>query len=113
MSHIISFLFPFALLILGGSAQAVQITLTADDALNATSFNTGLHWSNGLAPSGANTYVVPGHVLRTPPSGGNFTFAGSSLTINGGGELAFKGFNGDIITVNNLVLDGGYIEAFA
>ena len=98
-----------------GSALAVQITLTTSDAPGQTSFNTGLHWSNGQAPTSANTYVVPpGSTLRTPTSGGNLAFAGSSLTISGlsgpgGGNFEFAGSANSVITVNNLILDYGYI----
>lgn len=103
------------LLLHGGSAQAVQVTLTTSDAPGQSSFNSGLHWSNGQAPSAANTYVVPpGFTLRTPAGGGSGTFAGSSLTISGlsgpgGGSLEFAGTAGSVITVNNLILDYGYV----
>ncbi len=102
-----------------GSAQAVQVIMTSTDNLGQTSFNTGLHWSDGLPPSSANTYVVPpGYSLRTPEASGNYIFSGSSLTVNGlssgvggagGGALEFMGATGDVITVNDLILDYGYI----
>ena len=49
-----------------------------------------------------------GLTLRTPPNGGNYTFGGDSLTITNGG-LLFKGFNGDTITINNLVLNNATV----
>jgi|GEM_PF-5821055 len=108
-------LFVVAYAAVSNALRASEITLLNSDALNASSFNTGLNWSNAQPPSASNTYKVDGAgvVLRTPAAGGNFTFAGSSLTLSGGGTLAFKGFSGNTITVNNLLLDNGYIGAFA
>jgi len=92
-----------------GDMHAAVVTLIAGDPLNYTSFNTGLNWSNGLPPSSGNTYVVTGLDLRTPQSHLDFTFAGDSLTINGGGSLLFKGYNGYTITINNLTIDNGIV----
>ncbi len=63
--------------------RAAERTLSRNDELNTTSFNTGLNWDDGQAPTAGNTYVVPGgRTLRTPTSG-NHTFAGDQLTISG------------------------------
>lgn len=89
-------------------AMAATVTLTANDPLGYSSFDTPGSWSNGAAPSAGNAYIVSVAILRTPPSGGNYTFGGDSLTINGG-SLIFKGNNGDVITIHNLTLASGYV----
>ena len=45
-------------------AQAVEISLTASDGGGATSFNTGLHWNGGQAPSAGNTYTTGSFAIR-------------------------------------------------
>ncbi len=54
---------------------------TASDAYNTTGFTT-TNWTDGLAPSGGNTYVSRSYELRTPPSGNN-TFPGKRLIFDG------------------------------
>ena len=64
----------------------------------------------------ATTYfVVDGTRLRTPGDGASYTFAGDSLTINNttpySEGLMFKGTgNAGVITIPNLILDGGLIS---
>ena len=89
-------------------AKAATVSLTASDQLNYTSFNAPGFWSNGVAPSAGNAYTVTGLTLRTPPNGGNYTFGGDSLTITNG-AMIFKGFTGDTITINNLVLNNATV----
>ena len=89
--------------------QAAVVTLTASDAMNTSSFNSAGHWSDGLPPSIANDYVVTGLTLRTPWWVPNVTFGGRSLTINGGGMLLFKGDDGYLVAISNLVLDNGTV----
>lgn len=89
---------------------AATITLTAGDALGTSSFNTGLHWSNGLAPTSGNDYVVSIAQLRTPPDGNSHAFGGNSLTINTNGYLYYKGTGSTgTITVANMILNSGTI----
>jgi hypothetical protein len=117
-----------AVLLMSANALAVSVTLTANDGMGTTSFNAAGKWSDGLAPSAGNGYSTLGYLLRTPSVTGNYTFAGNSLTVgggNGGGANPFLttgGVNnnslinktptgtGVIITVNNLILDAGYIR---
>lgn len=98
-----------------------QVTLNASDGFGASSFNTAGGWSNNEVPSAGNAYVVDnGLRLRTPASGDSFTFAGDSLTMapNGlsgynlpGGELMYKGTGTTgVITINNLIMNGGNIS---
>ncbi len=85
--------------------QAASVTLTADDPVNTTSFNTAGGWSNGQPPAGTNDYFTS-FQMRTPSLNGTpATFAGASLTIEASGSLVFTMSN--VVTVANLRLDGG------
>jgi hypothetical protein len=119
------------MLLMSANALALPVTMTANDPIATASFNTAGTWSDGLAPSAGNTYSTVGWLLRTPIVYGNYTFAGSSLTVGGGtaggkqpfltnGSLNNNSFicktpiAGDgtapVITVNNLILDASYIR---
>ena len=97
-------------------AQAATVTLTGIDGINTSSFNTAGLWDNAAAPSAGNDYFVPdGTRLRTPPDGASYTFAGDSLTINNttpyGDGFMYKGTGSTgIITIGNLVFDGGLLS---
>lgn len=93
---------------------AADVTMTADDSIGSSSFNTGLHWSNGLAPSAGNDYYVGDFILRTPSDGNSYVFGGDALIVDnttGYPEgLLYKGTGtSGVITVANLILDGGMI----
>jgi fibronectin-binding autotransporter adhesin len=90
------------------NGQALVITQTADDGSGENSFNTGLHWSNGEAPSSAHDYVTT-ETLRTPVSSSSFVFQGKSLTLNSGGVLNYKGTGSTpyTITINSLTINTG------
>jgi fibronectin-binding autotransporter adhesin len=96
-------------------AYSADITLNASDTLGNSSFNTAGGWSNAAAPSAGNNYITGNFILRTPASGASFTFGGDSLRVNNTNGysqgLLYKGTgNTGIITVNNLILDGGFIS---
>jgi len=112
------------------TVSQAQYTLTANDALGSSSFNTAGNWSSGAAPVAGSTYSTVGFLLRSPTTAASYTFAGSSLTIGGGSganpggsaflsssgtntannnALIFK-VSGISLTVNNLILDGGQIR---
>lgn len=109
------------LALLAGPAlsNAATVNLTANDAVNTTSFNAAGHWSNNQAPSAANDYNTAGFFMRTPgDSVTNYTFAGASLTL-GPANLS-GGVNGSILekfslgagstrwlTINNLTNTSG------
>ncbi len=113
-------------LIMGTAAQAATVNLTANDSIGTSSFNSAGNWSNAAAPSAGNNYTNLdvgglGHLLRTPASNADFTFAGDSLTIASNNptdlnqSLIFKGTGGsaatpNVITVNNMILNSGYIR---
>jgi fibronectin-binding autotransporter adhesin len=96
-------------------ASAAQVVMTNSDSIGTSSFNSAGHWSNGSAPAPGNAYYTGDFILRTPSDGNSYTFAGDSLTVNNGNGypngLLFKGTgtNG-VITINNLILSGGYVS---
>ena len=98
-------------------SAARAVSLTATDAAGQTSFNSGLHWSDGLAPSAASDYTVgTGLSLRTPfDTATDITFAGNSLTFSGTASsntfaLVIKNLTNTTTTVNNLTLDFGQVQ---
>ena len=97
-------------------AEAATVSLTATNAAGASSFSSGLSWSDGFAPSAANDYLVNGGFsLRTVDDGASATFGGNSLTLGDGataGILVFKNqASGAVVTINNLTLNNGEIQA--
>ena len=102
-----------ALLLFGAAvaASAATIALTNTDAIGTSSFNTGLNWAGGLAPTSGNAYVTAAFSLRTPPTSSNYTFAGDSLSMDAGAMLNYKGTATSTITITNLILNGGGIGA--
>lgn len=100
----------FILIMAAAPAMAAEVYLTAPDTMGQSSFNSGLHWSDGLAPSAGNNYAVSISQLRTPADGGSYTFAGDSLMINPGGVLMYKGTGtAGNITINYLIANGGSV----
>jgi len=96
--------------------EAAIVTLTANDANGpVTSFNGAGNWDNLAAPSAGNDYFTSDFFLRTPADGGSYTFGGDSLNINNTGGypqgMLYKGTgNTGVITVDNLILNGGLIS---
>ncbi len=99
LSRIAAFLIPVCL---AGHGLAAEHSMTNNDAMNYTSFNTGLNWDDGQAPKAGDTYIA-NKMLRTPMTG-NPVFAGDMLTVTG--QLLWKGVDNSSITVANLVLKG-------
>lgn len=97
------------------TAGAVDVTLVADDGFGASSFNSGLNWDDSTAPGVGNDYFTADFRVRTPADGGSHTFGGDSLTVNNTNGysqgLMYKGTGSTgVITVDNLLLDGGQIS---
>jgi fibronectin-binding autotransporter adhesin len=95
-----------------GEATAADIALFQSDPVGQSSFNTGTSWTGGLAPTTGNNYFTGAFTLRTPnDSSGDFTFAGDALTIDASGALRYMGLANStpVITVNNLIMDGGLL----
>ena len=104
-----------ATLLCSTPALAADIWLNADDSMGESSFATGLHWSDSTAPAAGNDYFTGNFRLRTPPDGNSYTFSGDSLTVcNTNGYswgLMYKGSgNTGILTIPDLILDGGMIS---
>ena len=100
-------------------ATAANYTLTGSDAGGTSSFNAAGQFNSGAAPAAGNTYNTGSFTLRSNNSGGTYTFAGDSLTIDAGGRLlgkapAANASNPALTTVtlvtNNLILNGGLID---
>lgn len=103
------------IVLVAAPTQAATVALVADDGFGATSFNTGLNWADGNPPSAGNDYVTNDFRVRTPPDGGSYVFGGDSLTVNNTNGyswgLMYKGTgSGGVITIDNLILDGGQIS---
>ncbi|MEY3894726.1 MAG: hypothetical protein RLZZ214_245 [Verrucomicrobiota bacterium] len=100
--------------------------MTAVDGGGTSSFNSAGLWNPAGAPvagvsPATNNYFNGGFLLRTPaPANTNYTFAGNSLTITGTGVTATvqnwallwkgTGTTNNIITINNLTINGGYLR---
>src|SRR5579871_955579 len=84
------------------TADGATIVMNGSDALNASSFNSGLHWTGGAAPVAGNAYQTSTFLLRTPANNTSIAFAGDSLEIQATGEFRIK--SSAIITVNNLAM---------
>lgn len=99
------------------SAHAANVSLTANDAAGTSSFNSVGNWSNGAAPMAGNNYFTTNYVLRSPANSNPYTFGGRSLSVdpysgegNAGGRFLLKGPGGAVITVTNLILNGGLAD---
>ena len=96
--------------------QAETVTLTATDTGSGDqSFSQAGHWSNGLAPTNGNDYVVALQWLRTPYSNGaTFSFGGDSLTITNGGGMIIKAEGHSYVTIDDFrLVDGGLLRSGA
>jgi hypothetical protein len=101
-------------------AHAALVTLTGSDGFGTSSFNSagtcpGGCWSDGMAPQAGNDYITNENRMRTPADGNSYSFAGDSLTVNNtnalNGGLMYKGTgNAGILTINNLILNGGRVH---
>jgi beta-glucosidase len=94
-----------AMLLLAASrlqADGATIALNASDALNTSSFNSGLHWTGGAAPAAGNAYQTAGFLLRTPQNATSVSFPGDSLEVQSGGTLRQK--TAATVTITNLIL---------
>lgn len=99
------------------SAQAANVTMTADDASGNSSFSGGptYKWSDGGIAPHADDYFTETFLLRSPTATGNYTFGGSSLTLGGvagsaAGRLVIKN-NALGMTLNaNYILNGGILD---
>src|ERR1039458_1991212 len=94
-----------AMLAVALNATAADVTMTTSDGPSTTSWNVAGHWSNGQAPTAGNNYFTGPYVLRSPNTGGPFTFAGDALTISPSGYVYDK-VGTVTMTVNNCTNNG-------
>jgi hypothetical protein len=100
-----------ALALGANTSHGALVTLTGDDAFQKSSYNSGLNWSDLLAPSSGNDYSVTGFTLRTPETGSGADFLGHSLTIDGGGQLLIRTTNNSrTYNIHNFTLNNGSIS---
>lgn len=106
-------------LVVTASSPSTWIPLVANDAAGNSSFtNIDGNFQGGSPPTPGNGYYTQGYVLRTPADSNDYTFGGSALSIdaytigsgNAGGRLLMKGAGGAVITITNLIMDGGLAD---
>lgn len=85
------------------------IPLVLNDVLGTSSFNAGNNWLDFNAPSIGNGYFTRGFTLRSPADSNPHTFEGAVLSVDPGGQLLLKGTDGQIVTINDLRLNGGLV----
>ena len=95
----------FILFVGAGLTRGATIVMDASDAINTSSFNSGLNWTGGAAPAAGNAYQTSTNLLRTPLNATAATFAGTSLEVQTGGSLRDK--TAATITIASLILDNG------
>jgi autotransporter-associated beta strand protein len=96
-------------LVITTAGLANWIPLVNSDGFGSSSFNSAGNWLDGTAPSAGNGYFTRNFTLRSPADKNAYTFGGDVLAIDAGGQLLFKGTDGQVITINNLVLNNGLI----
>jgi autotransporter-associated beta strand protein len=95
-------------------SSATSVALTSSDPYGESGFNAHYRWSDGYFAHAGADYRTGAYLMRTPQSPNSFTFAGDSLTLDNptvDTGLYFKGEGSSgIITIPNLVLDGGWVD---
>lgn len=92
-------------------STATSVSLTASDAVGTSGFNYPWGWSDGHFPQAGTNYSTGSYTLRTPNGYPSWTFAGNSLTVNANGALLFNGWGTTgVVTINNLILNGGTVR---
>ena len=94
-------------------STATSVTLTASDAVGTSGFNYPWGWSDGHFPQAGTNYstggLCPPHSQRLSKLDVRRQFADRELA-NGG--LLFNGWGTTgVVTINNLILDGGTLRA--
>lgn len=85
------------------------VPLVGNDGFGTSSFNSPMNWLDFTAPYIDNGYSTRAFTLRSPADNLAYTFGGSILAIDEGGQLLLKGTDGQVITVDNLLMNGGLI----
>lgn len=85
---------------------------TSTDPVNYSSLISTNNWTPTTSvvpasPAATNYNFITALTLRTPPGSNSYTVYASSLTVNSGGAIGFKGYG--LVTIPNLILNGGKI----
>ncbi len=86
------------------------IPLIGTDPTGTSSFAAANNWQDGNPPTPGNGYFTRGFALRSPADSAAYSFAGSVLSIDVGGRFIMKGTNGQVLTANNVILNGGLVD---
>ena len=90
---------------------ATNVTLTGSDAAGQSGFNFGSRWSDNTFAHPNAAYSTGAFSMRTPNGFSSWKFAGNSLTVNSGGRLLYNGYGTTgVVTINNLVVNGGTVR---
>ena len=91
--------------------SATNITLRRSDAGGTSSFNWTGGWNDGYFAHRNAAYSTGAFAIRTPNGTQGWTFAGDSLTVNSGGALLYNGYlDTGVVTIRDLILDGGTVK---
>jgi autotransporter-associated beta strand protein len=90
--------------------MANWVPLTATDAFGTSSFAAAGNWQDGNPPSAANGYFTRTFALRSPADANAYIFAGAALSVDTGGRFIMKGTSGQVMTVTNLIINGGLVD---
>ncbi|TWT92324.1 Autotransporter-associated beta strand repeat protein [Botrimarina colliarenosi] len=96
-------------------SSRVTVAQTADDPVGQSGFNYMGRWSDGYFAHPGYRYTTADYKLRTPASSNAYKFYGDSLTVentNGAlGGLYYSGQGGGaLVTIPDLLLDGGWVQ---
>jgi fibronectin-binding autotransporter adhesin len=97
-------------LVVTAASITTWIPLTATDPTGTSGFAAAGTWLDGNPPTPGNGYFTRTFALRSPADSGAYSFAGSVLSIDTGGRFIMKGTNGQVLTVDNLVINGGLVD---
>ena len=97
-------------LVVTAVSETSWIPLTATDAFGTSGVNSAGTWLDGNPPSAANGYFTRTFSLRSPADANPYTFAGSALSVDVGGRFIMKGTGGQVLTVTNLIINGGLVD---
>lgn len=97
-------------LVVSGNSVTTWIPLTATDPTGTSGFATSGTWQDGNPPTPGNGYFTRTFALRSPADANSYTFAGTALSIDTIGRFIMKGTNGQVLTVNNLIINGGLVD---
>lgn len=97
-------------LVVTGVSLANWIPLAATDPVGTSSFNSGNNWQDFSSPTAGNGYLTRTFSLRSPADANAYTFGGAVLSVDTGGRFIMKGTGGQVMTVDNLIINGGLVD---